>query len=111
LLYSFEAKHLRRAVKSSPFDMKNIKRKSYLSVQLTLLLVHQQKGESKGLPFLLDEDGTLEIVHEEAGVVTLIYEWHAEGASLRTISSRLMKMGIKAPRGGDMWGIETLITD
>ena len=53
-------------------------------------------------------DGTLEIVHEEAAVVTLIYEWHVEGTSLRTISSRLMKMGIKAPRGGDIWGIETI---
>ena len=27
---------------------------------------------------------------------------------MRTIASRLVKMGIKAPRGGDMWGIETI---
>ena len=50
----------------------------------------------------------MEIVPEEAAVVTLIYEWRAEGASLRTISSRLMDMGIKAPRGGNVWGIETI---
>ena len=41
-------------------------------------------------------------------MVTLIYEWRAEGASLRTIASRLVNMNIKAPRGGNVWGIETL---
>ena len=45
-------------------------------------------------------DGALEIVPGEAAVVTLIYEWRAEGASLRTIASRLMEMNIKAPRSG-----------
>lgn len=54
------------------------------------------------------EDGTLEIVPEEAAVVMLIYEWRAEGDSLRTIASRLMELNIKAPRGGNVWGIETL---
>jgi DNA invertase Pin-like site-specific DNA recombinase len=53
-------------------------------------------------------NGALEIVPEEASVVTLIYEWRAEGASLRTIASRLMVMGIKAPQGGKVWGIETI---
>ena len=53
-------------------------------------------------------DGTLEIVPEEAAVVTLIFDWKSEGASLRTIASRLMDMKIKAPRGGDIWGIETV---
>lgn len=38
----------------------------------------------------------------------MIYGWRSEGVSLRTISSRLMEMGIKAPRGGDIWGIETI---
>ena len=76
-------------------------------------LVRFQNGNSKfyNRPcygYTQSLDGTLEIVHEEAGVVTLIYEWRAEGASLRTISSRLMEMGIKAPRGGDIWGIETI---
>lgn len=76
-------------------------------------LVRFQNGNSKfyNRPcygYTQSNDGTLEIVHEEAAVVTLIYEWHAEGASLRTISSRLMKMGIKAPRGGNVWGIETI---
>lgn len=27
---------------------------------------------------------------------------------MRNIVSRLMEMGIKAPRGGDIWGIETI---
>ena len=53
-------------------------------------------------------DGALEIVPEEAAVVTLIYEWRAEGTSLRAIASRLMAMGIKAPQGGKVWGIETI---
>ena len=53
-------------------------------------------------------DGTLEIIPEEAAVVTLIFDWKSEGASLRTIASRLMDMKIKAPRGGDIWGIETV---
>jgi len=38
----------------------------------------------------------------------MIFAWHSEGASLRTIASRLMEMEIKAPRGGDVWGIETI---
>ena len=76
-------------------------------------LVRFQNGNSKfyNRPcygYTQSNDGALEIVHEEAAVVTLIYEWRAEGTSLRTISSRLMKMGIKAPRGGDIWGIETI---
>ena len=53
-------------------------------------------------------DGTLEIIPEEAAVVTLIFDWKSEGDSLRTIASRLMDMEIKAPRGGDIWGIETV---
>ena len=76
-------------------------------------LVRFQNGNSKfyNRPcygYTQSPDGTLEIVPDEAAVVTLIYEWRAEGASLRTIASHLMKMGIKAPRGGDMWGIETI---
>ena len=50
----------------------------------------------------------MEIVPEEAAVVTLIYKWSAEEASLRTIASRLADMNIKAPRGGNVWGIETI---
>ena len=41
-------------------------------------------------------------------MVTLIYEWRAEGSFLRTIASRLMEMNIKSPRGGKLWGIETI---
>ena len=76
-------------------------------------LVRFQNGNSKfyNRPcygYTQSNDGTLEIVHEEAGVVTLIYEWRAEGTSLRAIASRLMAMGIKAPQGGKVWGIETI---
>ena len=76
-------------------------------------LVRFQNGNSKfyNRPcygYKQAEDGTLEIVPEEAAVVTLIYGWHSEGVSLRNIVSRLMEMGIKAPRGGDIWGIETI---
>ena len=53
-------------------------------------------------------DGTLEIAPEEAAVVNMIFAWHSEGASLRTVASRLTEMEIKAPRGGDVWGIETI---
>ena len=38
----------------------------------------------------------------------MIYEWRAEGTSLRAIASRLMEMNIKAPRGGKVWDIETI---
>ncbi len=76
-------------------------------------LARFQNGDSKfyNRPcygYRQDEDGILEIVPDEAAVVTLIYEWRAEGASLRTIASRLMEMNIKAPRGGNVWGIETI---
>ena len=53
-------------------------------------------------------DDTLNIVTDEAAVVRAIYEWHDDGASLREISRRLMDAGIKAPRGGDTWRIETI---
>ena len=53
-------------------------------------------------------DGTLEIVPEEAAVVTLIFDCKSKGSSLRAIASRLIEMEIKAPRGGDVWGIETI---
>ena len=76
-------------------------------------LVRFQNGNSKfyNRPcygYAQSTNGTLEIVPEEAGVVILIYEWRVEGASLRTIASRLVNMNIKAPRGGNVWGIETI---
>ena len=44
----------------------------------------------------------------EAEIVELIFQWRDSGASLREISGRLTSMGIKAPRGGDVWHIETI---
>jgi len=44
----------------------------------------------------------------EAEFVRQIFEWRAEGASLRAISGRLKERGIKSPRGGEVWGTETL---
>ena len=53
-------------------------------------------------------EGLLEIVPEEAEIVRLIYCWHREGWSLRSISKALADMGIKSPRGRSKWGIETI---
>lgn len=55
-----------------------------------------------------DENGTLVPYPPEAEIVQLIYDWHNNGASLRKISKRLYDMGIKSPRGGDVWNIETI---
>lgn len=52
--------------------------------------------------------GSLEPYSPEAEVIKLIYEWHRQKVSLRKISQRLYNMGIKAPRGGDIWHIETI---
>lgn len=53
-------------------------------------------------------EGLLEIVPEEAEIVRLIYCWHREGRSLRSISKALTDMGIKSPRGHNKWSIETI---
>ena len=53
-------------------------------------------------------DDTLEIVPEKAAVVKLIYDLKSQGASLRTIAKHLMGMNIPAPRGGNLWSIETI---
>jgi hypothetical protein len=50
----------------------------------------------------------LVICPAEAEVVKQIFGWRSEGTSLRTISYRLQQLGIKAPRGGLIWGPETL---
>lgn len=44
----------------------------------------------------------------EAEIVKLIFNWHRQNVSLREISARLSDMNIKAPRGGDVWHIETI---
>lgn len=54
------------------------------------------------------DNGSLEIIPEEAAVVVLIYKMHQSGCSLRKISKELSERKIKAPRGGDTWSIETI---
>lgn len=44
----------------------------------------------------------------EAEIVKLIFNWHRQNVSLREISARLSDMNIKAPRGGNVWHIETI---
>jgi DNA invertase Pin-like site-specific DNA recombinase len=53
-------------------------------------------------------DVNLVIDSEEACVVRQIYQWRAEGDSLRAISAKLYQRRIKAPRGGSIWRPETL---
>lgn len=54
------------------------------------------------------EAGTLVPIPEEAAIVRLIYKWRGQGMSLRIISSTLADMGIKSPRGNQVWSIETI---
>ncbi len=53
-------------------------------------------------------DGVLAPIPEEAEIVRKIYRWRDEGCSLRTIVANLFVEGIPAPRGGAIWGIETI---
>ena len=52
--------------------------------------------------------GELVPYEPEAEIVKLIFNWHRQKTSLREISARLSDMNIKAPRGGDIWHIETI---
>jgi len=52
--------------------------------------------------------GELVPYEPEAEIVKLIFNWHRQKVSLRKISARLSDMNIKAPRGGDVWHIETI---
>ena len=52
--------------------------------------------------------GELVPFEPEAEIVKLIFSWHQQKVSLRGISARLSDMNIKAPRGGDVWHIETI---
>ena len=54
------------------------------------------------------EDGTLEIVPEEAAVVCAVFEWRDQGASLRDICRKLNEADIPAPRGGSLWHVEAI---
>lgn len=55
-----------------------------------------------------NSNGKLEIYEPEAEIVRSIYKWHNQGVSLRGISKKLSELGIKSPRGKDIWGIETI---
>lgn len=53
-------------------------------------------------------DGKLEIYEPEAKIIRNIYNWREQGVTLRGISHRLSELGIKSPRGKNIWGIETI---
>lgn len=55
-----------------------------------------------------DKSGELTPYPPEAEIIKLIFGWHDAGVSLRGISKRLSGMGIKSPRGGNIWRIETI---
>lgn len=55
-----------------------------------------------------DSNGKLEVYEPEAKVIRNIYSWREQCVSLRGISKRLSELGIKSPRGKDIWGIETI---
>ena len=55
-----------------------------------------------------NSNGKLEIYEPEAEIVRSIYKWRNQGVSLRGISQKLSELGIKSPRGKDIWGIETI---
>lgn len=57
-----------------------------------------------------NKNGLLEIDTEQAAVVLRIYAYRAAGLSLRKIATALMNDGIPAPRGGRVWGPETIRT-
>lgn len=49
------------------------------------------------------EDNTLTINEQEAEIVKLIYSKYLEGFGAESISRQLTKMGIKTPKGKDVW--------
>lgn len=55
-----------------------------------------------------NSNGELEIYEPEAEIIRSIYIWRGQGVSLRGISQKLSELGIKSPRGKDIWGIETI---
>jgi len=52
--------------------------------------------------------GKLKPFKPEATVIRDIYNWKAQGLSLRQISAKLQENHIPAPRGGKEWRIETI---
>ena len=57
-----------------------------------------------------NENGLLEIDPGQAVIVMRIFAYKAAGLSLRKIAAALMNDGIPAPRGGRVWGPETIRT-
>lgn len=72
------------------------------------LKMKKERGELIGFGGCLGytynpEDKTLTINAQEAEVVKLIYEKYLEGYGAESISRQLTKMGIKTPKGKDVW--------
>lgn len=49
-----------------------------------------------------------ELNEHESTIRLLIDMYHVQGKGLRTISRELHSLGIKAPKGGEVWGVSTL---
>ena len=54
------------------------------------------------------DNGKLIPYPPEAEIVKMIFDWRQQNVSLREIAKRLHDIGVKAPRGGDIWHIETI---
>lgn len=53
-------------------------------------------------------DGLPKIVEEEAKVVRDIYQWFLDGMTMNEIARKLTSLGVKTPRGKDVW-IDTTV--
>ena len=54
------------------------------------------------------KDGNPEIVEEEAKIIKDIYKWFLEGKTISGIARKLTNLGIKTPKGSDIWSISTV---
>lgn len=54
------------------------------------------------------KNGKPEIIPEEAEIVKRIYRRYLEGAAMRVIAAELDADGVKSPRGGTHWSINTV---
>jgi len=53
-------------------------------------------------------NNTLQIERFEASIVSLIFQSHLEGVSLRQIGKQLETLGVPSPKGSQRWGPETI---
>lgn len=56
------------------------------------------------------EDGQPEIVPEEAEIVRKIYRMYINGQSTNAIAKELTNLGIKSPKGRDLWRPQTIMS-